>query len=286
MSSGALRYDTLSAMMVAMVTGIATLIHIYSVGYMSHDATVPRFFSYLSLFTFAMLMLVTADNLVQLFFGWEGVGLMSYLLIGYWYDRPSANKAAMKAFVVKPRGRPVLRHRHRAGVHAVRNGRVSGHLRRRAGPRERHLPCAGQQLARLRGHRRAAVPGRHGQVRAAWPAHLAARRHGRPDPGVRADPRRDDGHGRGVPGGAHVAGAGVRAGGAGLRGLHRRNDLPGGGDHRLRAERHQAHHRLLHHVAAWATCSWRRASAPTRFRCSTSSPMRSSRRCCSWAPAR
>jgi len=96
----ALHYDTLSAMMVAMVTLIATLIHIYSVGYMSHDATIPRFFSYLSLFTFAMLMLVTADNLVQLFFGWEGVGLASYLLIGYWYDRPSANKAAMKAFVV------------------------------------------------------------------------------------------------------------------------------------------------------------------------------------------
>ncbi len=96
----ALRYDTLSAMMVAMVTFIATLIHIYSIGYMSHDATVTRFFSYLSLFTFAMLMLVTADNLVQLFFGWEGVGLASYLLIGYWYDRPSACKAAMKAFVV------------------------------------------------------------------------------------------------------------------------------------------------------------------------------------------
>ena len=96
----ALRYDTLSAVMVAMVTFISTLIHIYSVGYMSHDATVPRFFSYLSLFTFAMLMLVTADNLVQLFFGWEGVGLASYLLIGYWYDRPSANRAAMKAFIV------------------------------------------------------------------------------------------------------------------------------------------------------------------------------------------
>ncbi len=96
----ALRYDTLSAVMVAMVTFIATLIHIYSVGYMSHDATIPRFFSYLSLFTFAMLMLVTADNLVQLFFGWEGVGLASYLLIGYWYDRPSANRAAMKAFIV------------------------------------------------------------------------------------------------------------------------------------------------------------------------------------------
>ena len=95
-----LRYDTLSVLMVAMVTFIATLIHIYSVGYMSHDATIPRFFSYLSLFTFAMLMLVTANNLLQLFFGWEGVGLASYLLIGYWYDRPSACRAAIKAFIV------------------------------------------------------------------------------------------------------------------------------------------------------------------------------------------
>jgi len=98
--SWALRYDTLSVVMVAMVTFISTLIHIYSVGYMSHDATIPRFFAYLSLFTFMMLMLVTADNLVQLFFGWEGVGLASYLLIGYWYERDSANAAAMKAFIV------------------------------------------------------------------------------------------------------------------------------------------------------------------------------------------
>ena len=96
----ALRFDTLSVTMVAMVASVATLIHLYSVGYMSHDATVPRFFSYLSLFTFAMLMLVTANNLVQLFFGWEGVGLASYLLIGYWYDRPSACRAAIKAMVV------------------------------------------------------------------------------------------------------------------------------------------------------------------------------------------
>ncbi len=96
----ALRFDTLSVLMVAMVSVVATLIHLYSVGYMSHDATVPRFFSYLSLFTFAMLMLVTANNLVQLFFGWEGVGLASYLLIGYWYDRPSACRAAIKAMVV------------------------------------------------------------------------------------------------------------------------------------------------------------------------------------------
>jgi NADH-quinone oxidoreductase subunit L len=98
----ALRYDALSAVMVAMVTCVATLIHVYSVGYMAHDEnhTIWRFFSYLSLFSFAMLMLVSADNLLQLFFGWEGVGLASYLLIGYWYYRPSAGAAAMKAFIV------------------------------------------------------------------------------------------------------------------------------------------------------------------------------------------
>jgi NADH-quinone oxidoreductase subunit L len=97
----ALQYDTLSTTMVAMVTCVATLIHIYSVGYMAHEKfTTSRFFSYLSLFSFAMLMLVTSNNLVQLFFGWEGVGLMSYLLIGYWYDRPAACAAAIKAMIV------------------------------------------------------------------------------------------------------------------------------------------------------------------------------------------
>ena len=97
----ALRYDTLSAVMVAMVTFVSMLIHVYSIGYMGHEARPTyRFFAYLSLFSFAMLMLVTADNLTQLFFGWEGVGLCSYLLIGYWYDRPAANAAAIKAFVV------------------------------------------------------------------------------------------------------------------------------------------------------------------------------------------
>jgi len=96
----ALRYDTLSAVMVAMVTLVSAMVHIYSVGYMAHDKSVPRFMSYLSLFTFFMLMLVTSDNFVQLFFGWEGVGLASYLLIGFWYDRPTANAAAIKAFVV------------------------------------------------------------------------------------------------------------------------------------------------------------------------------------------
>jgi NADH-quinone oxidoreductase subunit L len=96
----ALRVDTLTAVMLVVVTTISGLVHLYSIGYMNEDPGRPRFFSYLSLFTFAMLMLVTADNLVQLFFGWEGVGLASYLLIGFWYHKPSANAAAIKAFVV------------------------------------------------------------------------------------------------------------------------------------------------------------------------------------------
>ena len=96
----ALRIDTLTAVMLVVVTTVSFVVHVYSIGYMSEDPSRPRFFAYLSLFTFAMLMLVTADNLVQLFFGWEGVGLMSYLLIGFWYERPSANAAAIKAFVV------------------------------------------------------------------------------------------------------------------------------------------------------------------------------------------
>jgi len=96
----ALRVDSLTAVMLVVVTTVSALVHLYSWGYMAEDDSQPRFFAYLSLFTFAMLMLVTADNLVQMFFGWEGVGLASYLLIGFWYYKPSANAAAMKAFIV------------------------------------------------------------------------------------------------------------------------------------------------------------------------------------------
>ncbi|MCP4328788.1 MAG: NADH-quinone oxidoreductase subunit L [Alphaproteobacteria bacterium] len=98
--SWAIHYDTLTAVMCGVVSVVSTAIHVYSIGYMGHDPHKPRFFAYLSFFTFFMLMLVTADNLVQLFFGWEGVGLCSYLLIGFWYERPAANAAAIKAFVV------------------------------------------------------------------------------------------------------------------------------------------------------------------------------------------
>jgi NADH-quinone oxidoreductase subunit L len=96
----ALRVDTLTAVMLVVVTSISAFVHLYSIGYMAEDPHRRRFFCYLSLFTFAMLMLVTSDNLVQLFFGWEGVGLMSYLLIGFWYQKPEANAAAIKAFIV------------------------------------------------------------------------------------------------------------------------------------------------------------------------------------------
>jgi NADH-quinone oxidoreductase subunit L len=105
-SSGALtanwafRIDTLTSVMLVVVNTVSALVHIYSLGYMSHDEHQPRFFAYLSLFTFAMLMLVTSDNLIQMFFGWEGVGLASYLLIGFWFKKDSANAAAIKAFVV------------------------------------------------------------------------------------------------------------------------------------------------------------------------------------------
>ena len=96
----ALRIDTLTAVMLVVVTTVSALVHLYSIGYMAEDPYRPRFFAYLSLFTFAMLALVTADNLAQMFFGWEGVGLASYLLIGFWYHKPEANAAAIKAFVV------------------------------------------------------------------------------------------------------------------------------------------------------------------------------------------
>ncbi len=96
----ALRIDTLTAVMLVVVTTVSAFVHLYSIGYMEEDPHRPRFFAYLSLFTFAMLALVTADNLAQLYFGWEGVGLMSYLLIGFWYHKPEANAAAIKAFIV------------------------------------------------------------------------------------------------------------------------------------------------------------------------------------------
>ena len=99
-SNWSIRIDTLSTIMLVVVTGVSSLVHIYSIGYMAEDPHRARFFSYLSFFTFAMLALVTANDFIQMFFGWEGVGVASYLLIGFWFEKRSANDAAIKAFVV------------------------------------------------------------------------------------------------------------------------------------------------------------------------------------------
>jgi NADH-quinone oxidoreductase subunit L len=95
-----IKIDALSSVMLVVVTLISSLVHIYSIGYMSHDPHKPRFMAYLSLFTFAMLTLVTSDNFLQLFFGWEGVGLCSYFLIGFWFKKDSANAAAIKLLLL------------------------------------------------------------------------------------------------------------------------------------------------------------------------------------------
>ena len=108
----ALRIDTLTAVMLVVVTSVSALVHLYSIGYMAEDPHQPRFFAYLSLFTFAMLMLVTADNFMQLFFGWEGVGLASYLLIGFWYKKPSRQRRRDQGLRRQPRRRLRLRARH------------------------------------------------------------------------------------------------------------------------------------------------------------------------------
>ena len=117
----ALRVDTLTAVMLVVVTSVSALVHLYSWGYMDEDPDQPRFFAYLSLFTFAMLMLVTADNLVQMFFGWEGVGLASYLLIGFWYQKPSRQRGRDQGVRRQPRRRLRLLARHLRHLPGVRH---------------------------------------------------------------------------------------------------------------------------------------------------------------------
>ena len=201
----ALRIDTLTAVMLVVVTTVSALVHLYSIGYMAEDPHQPRFFAYLSLFTFAMLMLVTADNLVQLFFGWEGVGLASYLLIGFWYTSPSANAAAIKAFVVNRVGDFGFA----LGIFAVfmMSGAVDFDTVFAQAPAltGKTIHFLGLELRRADPDLPAAVHGRDGQVGAVPAAHLAARRHGRPDPGLGADPCRHHGDGRRVHGGAALA---------------------------------------------------------------------------------
>ena len=200
-----LRFDELTAVMVFVVCVVSFLIHVYSIGYMAHDPHVPRFFAYLSLFTFFMLALVTADNFLQMFFGWEGVGLVSYLLIGFWYRRPAANAAAIKAFLVNRVGDfgfalgilAIFLMFDTVSFDAVFTGTPGD------GGRGAYLP---RPFLRLPGGRlHPALRRRHGKVGTVPVTHMAARRDGRSDAGLRPDPRRNHGDRRRLHGGAAVA---------------------------------------------------------------------------------
>ena len=213
-----IRLDRLTAIMLIVVTTVSALVHLYSIGYMAHDENwkhgesyKPRFFAYLSFFTFAMLMLVTADNLLQMFFGWEGVGVASYLLIGFYYRKASANAAAIKAFVVNRVGDFGFLMGIFAIYVLVDSIAFDDIFAAAPEPRRDRVALPLARLERGRGRLGAAVRRRHGQVGAAVPAHLAAGRDGRPDAGLRAHPRRDDGDGGRVPRLPHVAGDRVRA---------------------------------------------------------------------------
>jgi NADH-quinone oxidoreductase subunit L len=205
--------DRLTAMMMVVVSFVSLLVHVYTIGYMKDDPGYQRFFSYISLFTFSMLMLVMSNNFLQLFFGWEAVGLVSYLLIGFWYTRPSAIFANLKAFLVNRVGdfgfllgiAGVLfwfQSLDYATVfqNAARRPACCADRARRSSARLRRLGSAGAQL-----HLHLPVHRRHGQVGAGAAARVAARFHGRPDPDLGADPRRHHGHRGHLHGRAHVA---------------------------------------------------------------------------------
>ena len=184
--------DALSAVMLLIVTGIGFLIHIYSLGYMEHDEGMVRFFIYLNLFIFFMLVLVMGDNLLTLFVGWEGVGLCSYLLIGFWYQDPNNAIAGNKAFIV-----------NRIGDFGFLLGIfLAGHGARPPGDLDARFPrIAKACMQMLSPHvigvdHLVALHRRHRQIGAAPALCLAARRHGRPDAGERVDPRRHHGHRR------------------------------------------------------------------------------------------
>ena len=255
--------DPLSIIMCLFVTGIGALIHLYSIGYMHGDPKFSKFFLYLNLFVFAMLMLVLGENMLVTFLGWEGVGTCSYFLIAFWHTRESAATAGKKAFVTNRVGDWGFMMAMFLAFSAV--GSLSfGVLNNTA---ESGVLAA----TTATGDRRAAVRRRRRQVGPAAAVHLAARRDGRPDARVGADPRGHDGHRRRVPDGARQPGA--RASpptGCGptiawvgvITAFFAATIAFAQTDIKTRA-------RLLDGVASSASCSSPSAPAPTWRRCST-----------------
>jgi NADH-quinone oxidoreductase subunit L len=247
-----IRMDRMTAIMLIVVTSVSALVHLYSFGYMAHDENFSesepyraRFFAYLSFFTFAMLMLVTADNLLQMFFGWEGVGVASYLLIGFYYKKPSANAAAIKAFVV-----------NRIGDFAFLLG-IFGLYFLTDSIKFDDIFAAAPEIAEMTitflwTEWNAAnliafllFMGAMGQ-----PAHMVAGRDGRSDACVGFDPRRDNGDSGCVPCLPDVTDYGVRAGSDDVRDLHRRHDCIFCRDRWLGANRYQTCDRVFNLLPA------------------------------------
>ena len=240
--------------MLLVVTGVGSLIHIYSIGYMAHEGGYYRFFAYLNLFMFFMLTLVLAANYLLMFVGWEGVGLCSYLLIGFYFTKKFATDAGNKAFIVNRIGDfgfSLAMFLIFVNFGSLDFGAV--------------FPAvAGKPEWRADGDRAAAAGGGVRQVGADSAVRVAAGRDGRPDAGFRADPRRDHGDGGRLHGGAVGGDLHARAGGARSGGAHRPRDGVLRGHHRPGAERHQEGLRVLHRFAARLHVSGRSAAA--RFR--------------------
>ena len=249
-ASWALRIDTLTAVMLVVVTTVSFLVHVYSIGYMSDDPSRPRFFAYLSLFTFAMLMLVTSDNLVQLFFGWEGVGLMSYLLVGFWYERPDGQRRGDQGLRRQSGWRLRFLARHLPHLLSHRFNRLRSGVRRRA--RSCRKDGAFHRLRLGRGDARLPAPvhGRDGQVGAVPASHLASRRDGGPDPGLGPHSCGDHGHRGRIHGREAVAAVRAVFGRAQRRDNRGRDNGVLRGDYRPGAERHQESDRVFDVLAA------------------------------------
>ena len=268
--------DALTAVLLLVVSTVGLLVHVYSIGYMDGDRGVWRFFAYLNLFMFSMLLLILADNFLLLYVGWEAVGLCSYLLIGYWYKKPSAAGAAKKAFIVNRVGDFGF------GLGVILIWTLLGSLAFEdvfagiGGLEEWQVTLIALLL----------FAGAVGKSRPVPAPRLAARRDGGPDPGQRPHPRRDHGQRRGLPG--RPLEPDLRRGpdGHGGRRRHRGVHRGPGRGHRPDPERHQEGPRLLHRQPAGVHVLWRWGSGRGCRPSSICWPTASSRACCSWRRAR